>query len=63
MPDPARNESQPAETPSREPRKRIPGWVLVAIMAVIIGTVGLSLYLAVRPDPSLPVMKRGTAPR
>lgn len=51
------------DTETNEARKRIPGWVLVGIMAAIIGTVGLSLYLAVRPDPTLPVMKRGTAPR
>lgn len=63
MPDPARTDSQPADTPSSEPRNRIPGWVLVGIMAIIVSAVGLSLYLAVRPDPSLPVMKRGTAPR
>lgn len=58
MPDPARTDPHSTDT-----RKRIPGWVLVGIMAVIIATVGLSLYFAVRPDPSLPVMKRGTAPR
>lgn len=63
MPDSAPTESQPTDTSANEPRNRIPGWVLVAIMATIIGTVGLSLYFAVRPDPSLPVMKRGTAPR
>ena len=63
MPDPARTDPQPTDTQPTDTRKRIPGWVLVGIMAAIIATVGLSLYFAVRPDPSLPVMKRGTAPR
>ncbi len=48
---------------ARPPQNRLPGWLLVLIMAGFIATVGTVLYFAVRPDPSLPVMKRGSAPR
>lgn len=36
---------------------RFPGWVLVLIMTVVIGGLGLAIYLSVRPDPTLPPLQ------
>lgn len=35
-------------------RRRIPGWVLVLVMAAFIGVIGVGIYLGIRPDPTLP---------
>ena len=37
-----------------EPRKRVPGWILVLGMALFIAGMGVAIYLSVRPDPTLP---------
>lgn len=42
-----------APTRSRQ-RRRLPGWLVVVLMALFIAGMGVAIYLNVRPDPTLP---------
>ncbi|HLU38831.1 MAG TPA: hypothetical protein VK081_05570 [Planctomycetota bacterium] len=36
-------------------RPRVPGWIVVLLMLLFIAGLGVAIWFAVRPDPTLPV--------
>jgi hypothetical protein len=48
------NDEPTGQQPQRK-RRRVPGWIVVLVMLLFVASVGLGIWLAIRPDPTLPV--------